>query len=363
VDKISLHLPLNSTSLGQVSLSILRELFKRKQNVLLFPIGGVDLSTQEQSPEFFNWIQEAVNLAPKEHSRQNPIFKLWHINGSLENFSNKQVLLSFYEVDSPTQLELNIVKNNSLMLLSSSYAVNVFNNIGCNNVKFIPLAFDDTHFKVNPYKQKRDGIHFGLFGKLEPQRKRHIKVLQNWVKKYGNKQGYFLNCAIFNPFLDPNVQSQIIGQALNNEKYWNVNFLGYMQSNSVYNQLLNNTDIVLAMSGGEGWGLPEFQTVALGKHCVGLNAHAYKDWMTEENSVLISPNGKIPCYDNMFFKQGMDFNQGNIFDWDDNEFLDGLDKVETRFKNNPINIEGLKLQEKFTYSKMVDSILDILKNI
>ena len=136
-----------------------------------------------------------------------------------------------------------------------------------------------------------------------------------------------------------------------------------MPSNEMYNDLLNNTDIVLAMSGGEGWGLPEFQAVALGKHCIGLNAHAYKDWMDENNSVLIQPNGKIPCYDNIFFKQGLEFNQGNIFDWDDKEFLDGLDKVEQRFKNNPINEEGLKLQDKFTYSKMVDSILEIMKNI
>jgi hypothetical protein len=64
----------------------------------------------------------------------------------------------------------------------------------------------------------------------------------------------------------------------------------------------------------------------------------------------------------MFFKQGDNYNQGNIFDWDDNEFLGGLDKVEARYKNNPINTEGLKLQEQFTYSKMVDSILDIIKN-
>jgi hypothetical protein len=34
-----------------------------------------------------------------------------------------------------------------------------------------------------------------------------------------------------------------------------------------------------------------------------------------------------------------------------------------RYKNNPINKEGLKLQEKFTYSKMVDSILESMRNI
>lgn len=362
MSKLAFHLPLNSTSLGQVSLSILRELYRQNKDILLFPIGNPDLATQNQDKAFFEWIEKSVRNSLKEHSKNNPIFKLWHINGSLESYSNDQILLSFYEVDSPTQVEINIVKNNKKMLLSSNYAKTIFNNVGCSNVEFIPLAFDSDHFKVNATPQKREGIHFGLFGKLEPQRKRHIKVLQNWVKKYGNKQGYFLNCAIFNPFLDPNVQNQIIAQALNGQRYWNINFLPYMQSNTVYNQLLNNTDIVLAMSGGEGWGLPEFQTVALGKHCVGLNAHAYKDWMNEQNSVLVNPNGKIPCYDNMFFRQGMDYNQGNIFDWDDNEFLEALDKAEAKFKISPINKEGLKLQESFTYSKMVNSIVSHLEN-
>jgi hypothetical protein len=155
----------------------------------------------------------------------------------------------------------------------------------------------------------------------------------------------------------------MINQALNGQKYFNINFLNYLSSNETYNDLLNNTDIVLAMSGGEGWGLPEFQCVALGKHCVGLNAHAYKDWMTDKNAVLIQPNSKIPCYDNMFFRQGDNFNQGNIFDWDDQDFLNALDRVELKYKENSINTEGLKLQDQFTYSKMVDSILEIMKNI
>jgi hypothetical protein len=362
VSKLAFNLPLNSTSLGQVSLGILRELFNRRLEINLFPIGGIDLSTQKQDPEFLSWIQSSILSSLSTHSKKTPIFKLWHLNGSLESFSEKQVLLSFYEVDSPTAVEINIVKNNEKVLFSNSYTVNLFKSLGAENVEFLPLAFDSNHF-YQTTKRKIEGIQFGLFGKLEPQRKRHLKTLALWAKKYGNNPNYKLNCAIFNHFLDPAVQSQIINQALNGQKYFNINFLNFMQSNEIYNDLLNNTDIVLAMSGGEGWGLPEFQCVALGKHCLGLNAHAYKDWMTEKNSVLIQPNSKIPCYDNVFFRQGDNFNQGNIFDWNDQEFLDGLDKVESRYKENPINTEGLKLQEKFTYSKMVDSILDIMKNI
>lgn len=358
--KPAFNLPLNSTSLGQVSLSILRELFQRNCEINLFPIGNVDISSQKEDSNFVSWIQKSLLSSQKEYNRDTPIFKLWHINGSLESFSKKQVLLSFYEVDSPTQSEINIIKNNKLLLLSSNYAVSIFKNLGLNNVDFIPLAFDKVHFQTKP-KKNTNGIQFGLFGKLEPQRKRHLKTLSLWAKKYGNNPNYNLNCAIFNHFIDPNIQSQMILQALEGKKYFNINFLNYMPSNEIYNELLNNTDIVLAMSGGEGWGLPEFQCVALGKHCLGLNAHAYKDWMNEANSVLIQPNGKIPCYDNLFFKQGLEYNQGNIFDWDEQEFINGLDQVESRYKANPVNTEGFKLQEQFTYSKMVDSILNILK--
>jgi len=362
VSILAFNLPLNSTSLGQVSSSILREAYKKDLDINLFPIGNVDLSSQEPDQKFFQWIQKSISNAQKKHSRKTPIFKLWHIHGSLESFSEKQVLFSFYEVDSPTITELNIVKNNTKVLFSSNYTVSVFKEFGAGNVEYVPLGFDDIHFKEVP-KQKKEGIHFGLFGKLEPVRKRHLKVLQNWVKKYGNKQGYFLNCAIYNNFLDQNVQGQIIQQALNGQKYWNVNFLGYMQSNAVYNQLLNDTDIVLAMSGGEGWGLPEFQSVALGKHCVGLNAHSYKDWMNKDNTVLVQPNGKIPCYDGMFFKEGSEINQGKIFDWADEDFLEALDQVESKFKINPINVEGLKLKQEFTYAKMFDSIVQIMNNL
>ena len=362
MSKLAFNLPLNSTSLGQVSFSILREVFKRRLDINLFPIGGVDISSQSQDQDFLSWLQNAILTSVKEHNKNTPIFKLWHLNGSLESYSNKQVLLSFYEVDSPTATEINIIKNNEKVLLSSNYAVSIFKSLGLNNVDFLPLGFDSTHFKIST-KRNTGSIQYGLFGKLEPQRKRHLKVLSLWAKKYGNNANYSLNCAIFNHFLDPNVQSQIISQALNGQKYFNINFLNYMPSNEMYNDLLNNTDIVLAMSGGEGWGLPEFQSVALGKHCVGLNAHAYKDWMTEENTVLVKPNSKIPCYDNMFFREGDNFNQGNIFDWDENDFMQALDQVEARYKQNPINTEGLKLQEKYTYSKIVDSILEIMNHI
>jgi hypothetical protein len=118
---------------------------------------------------------------------------------------------------------------------------------------------------------------------------------------------------------------------------------------------------MIAMSGGETWGLPEFTSVALGKHCIGLKAHGYKDWMNEDNSVCITPNGKIPAYDNMFFREGQPFNQGNIFDFSVDDFLDACDVAIEKVKSNSVNSAGLKLQEEFTWEKTTNLILENIK--
>jgi hypothetical protein len=117
------------------------------------------------------------------------------------------------------------------------------------------------------------------------------------------------------------------------------------------------------MSGGEGWGLPEFQSVALGKHSVILNATGYKNWATEDNSVLVEPNGKRDVYDGIFFHKGSAFNQGNTFTFDDDEFINGCEKAIEKHKANPINEKGLSLQDSFSYKKTADSILKVIEDV
>lgn len=356
----SVNLPINSVSFGQCSIAILRELFKKNLNPCIFPIGQPDGSSQEISKEFGDWINQCINKAICDHKRKNPILKLWHLNGSLESFSERQTLMTFYELDNPTQHELNIVRNNEKVIVTSNYTKQIFEENGLSNIYYVPLGFDSYNFNKKDKKYfKDDRIVFNVLGKFE-KRKQHEKVIKSWIKKYGNNPDYFLQCAIYNPFLSQQENEEIVKRLFDNKNYFNIQFLGFMPQNALYNDFLNSASIVIDM-GTEGWSLPSFHSVAMGKHGVLLNCAGIKEWATEENSSLINPNGKIPCYDGKFFVYGQPFNQGNIFDFDEEEFLDGCEKAIKKVKTNPINEKGLELQKEFTFSKTLEKILAVME--
>jgi hypothetical protein len=359
---LNFNLPINSVSFGQVSSLILRELYKKKLDINILPISNVDLSTQSNlDQEFMTWLQEKINFSLEKINRKDKIFKLWHLNGSFESYSNEQILLSFYELDSPTKVELNTVKNNYKVLFSSKETVDLYKNLGCKNVEYLPLAFDKYNFsQTNKKYFFDDRIVFNLVGKLE-KRKHHLKIINLWAKKFGNDKRYSLQCAIFNPFLKQEDQTAIINNALENKSYFNINFIGFMGQNIIYNDFLNSGDIVLGLSGGEGWGLPEFHSVAMGKYGVIMNAHGYKSWADKTNSVLVNPSSKIESADGLFFNPGTPYNQGNIYDFNPDEFINACEIAINKVNENKINKNGFDLQEKFKSENFVDNILKYLE--
>ncbi len=361
--ELAFHLPINSVSFGQVSVALLREAYRKGREPFLFHIQDKpDLSAQEADPKFFEWIQHCSEKTINNYSRDIPIVKLWHLNSSLESYSKNQALITFYELDQPTATEINIARNQAAMLLTSKYAIESFEAAGV-KCRYLPLGFDDANFKRLDKKFFPDNrITFNLAGKFE-KRKNHGKVLAAWAKKFGNNRNYFLNCALYNNFFSPEENTAIINKFLEGQKYFNINFLGFMPKNTLYNDFLNAGDIILGMSGGEGWGLPEFQSLCLGKHAVMLDAHSYKDWANEKNSVLVSPTEKIPAYDGKFFHEGAPFNQGNIFDFDEDEFISACETAIKRVEENRVNKAGEKLKKKFTYSKTLEALESLTEEL
>ena len=371
MEKLAFELPLGKVSFGQVSTLILKELFtqekkdSQKYEISLFPIGGIDFSSQPFNEEFNKWVQSKVQYGLENHDRKVPVFRLWHFNNSLSSFSEKQHLFTFYECDEPTKSELNVGKNNNL-IFSSKYSCETFKKYGIEST-FLPLAWDSYNFKIVQKKfHSDDRIVFNIGGKAE-FRKAHIKTIQAWTKKFGNNPKYALQCAIYNPFFGRTAEecnannNQMIAKIVNGAKPFNEQFYPLMNENSIYNEFLNSADIVIGMSMSEGWDLPCFQSVAMGKHAVLLKAHVYPDWATDEMVTWVNPTGKIPMYDNIFFQKGAAWNQGNGYTFNDDEFIAACETAIRKVEKSRVNEPGFELQKTFSKEKFLDNILKIMK--
>lgn len=357
----SYHFPVNTVSFGQVSSGILREIKSRVSDscINLFTIGTPDLSSLTEDNDFKTWLNKSIDQAPNLHQRKTHLIKLWHLydhNYTLASYSDEQSVITFHELDSLTEREINIAKSIKNVYLTSQYSIDVFANHGI-QAKYLPLYFDHFHFVKTEKKYfDDDRITFNLVGKFE-KRKNHKQIIQAWLKRFGNDNRYFLQCAIHNTFLKHEENNQIFASLLNGVRYSNINFLTFMAKNSQFNDFLNSGDIVIGGSGGEGWGLPEFHSVALGKYGVIMDSTGYKSWADDSNSILFQEGPKEEIYDDMFFRKGMPYNQGNYFSLDPDAFIDACEKAIEKCRINRINSKGLSLSENFSVDKTVDILL------
>ena len=352
--KLLVEAPLNSLSLGNVTVNILKELFNKNVEVGLFPVGNLDIQAYDLSEGFTKFIHESINRRFDFLKKEIPSFRLWHLNGSENRKTPQQHLFTFYECNQPTDKEITLANLQDNVFFSSTYSANQFIDKGCKNASYIPLGFDKDFHNTNK-KYLNDVIHFGLMGKFE-KRKHTGRIIQAWAKKYGNNNKYQLTCCVTNPFFKPEDMQSVINGVLDGKRYTNINFLPYLQKNSEVNEFLNAIDIDLTgLSGGEGWNLPAFNVTCLGKWSIVLNATSHKDWANSDNSILVEPEGEFDCYDQVFFQKGSDFNQGTFYNWLEEPVIAAMELAENKI--GQINTHGQELAEKMTYSNTVDSIL------
>jgi len=357
IRKLIYKCPINSLSLGNVGVNVLYQLYQKEIETCLLPVGQkADLTAFDAIPtDFKKWVESSILSRYSKLKRTTPFLNLWHINGAEHKVSDRNVLYTFYETTRPTTEEVNITNLYDATCFSSAHAADSFSDNGCNNAIAVPLGFDP-FLRADDNKEDKK-IHFGLIGKWE-KRKHTSKIIQTWAEQYGNNYDYELSCLVNNKFLN---NEQILSEktaALKGVNYGNINFLPWLSANSQVNALLNAIDIDLSgMSGAEGWNLPSFNATALGKWSIVLNATSHKDWATEQNSILVEPSGTEDIADGVFFTEDSIFNLGEKYTFRKDDLKEAMSYAETICRET--NTEGVKLQERFTYSDMTDKLLEI----
>lgn len=364
-------MPIDSSPEGGVSVLILKTIYEQEKknikhrNIFLFPIGTVDLSSSASletpvTPDFhFNtWCMHQIINGRENYDREIKSFKISHFANAATSVSKRTNLLSFYGLDSPTASELNTVRQ-MRTFLPSEHSCEAFKKAG-EKVEHFKLAFDSFRFKPNEEERRHERIVFSLSGEFQEKR-HHAKTIRAWIKKYGDNPKYSLQCCIYNPLFSEEQNIKIFNSILQNkQKPFNVDFYYLSNHNHELNEFLNNSDIVIGVSGCEPFSFLEFNSVAIGKHAILLRAHSYKDWATDEMVTWVEPTGKSPTYDNVFFRKGEPFDQGYIYEFDEEAFLTACDSAISKTENRRTNACGLSLQKSFSKELLVDRITNIL---
>lgn len=377
IQRLNVHAALNPLSMGQVGFNLVRELYRRKVRCAIFPYGGVDLSAYRIDPQFGAWLTQAINERYTRIDRKIPTLNCWHVRDSEMRLSDRQITLSFHETDQATPHEVGIVNQQDHTFFTSSWTVDNFLTFGAQNVSFVPLGLDEDFTPAIQRLVPPDVTHWVLVGKWEDLRKMTGTKIAAWMKRYAGNREHQLTLCVDNPFYQKRVHpnGQVEGFDMNDlyarlfnsadwqkAKPFNVNILPHLKTNAEMNQLYQSADIDLSgYARAEGWNIPAFTATALGKWSIVSNVSAHKDWATASNSVLVEPTGAIKAVDNLFFREGDQFSQGNVADFAPEAFDEALVRAEKLAKTP--NVEGAKLRTTHTYAKTVDAILAKIESL
>lgn len=352
--EFNLECPINPLSLGQVSVGLLIECYKQGLKPNVYNIGNVDLSPYNLPDGFVDWLKHSINNAIKSIDKKLPTIAIWHINGSHKMIASKRnVLWTAHECDSLTPVEKSICGLYDKVLVTSEWSRNTFNENGI-DASFCPDYFDANSFFKKDIRKQEGVVNFLLCGKFE-KRKLTKEIISLWSILFGNNSKYRLNCLVHNPFLQPAVYEGAIQAMFKGNIPSNINFLPFLDKNEKVNDLLNFIDIdISGLSGSEGWNLPAFNAICMGKTAVVMNAHGHQSYATKDNAILVEPGDKTPIYDDVFFVKGQDYNQGNMYSMNIEATKNALlESVSGSFKNN----HGEELANKFSVSNTLNTLL------
>lgn len=342
----------------------MREMFKRNIRPRLFPEGNqFELSAYNRiRGDFKQYLLECSNSARRDYTRNDSGFRLWHIFGSEATISKRNSLFTFYELNELTREERNTLNNQDSILVSSFETKEVFESQGVKTpVIYAPLGFDEENvYQTGKTYYPPEITVFGIFGKWE-KRKHHEKAIRAWLKRFGGRRDCILHTHIHNPHFSAEDNARILAGLFDGKpRPANVNTLPFMKTLSELNECYNAVNIVIDMSGAEGFSLPSFNCMALGKHGVIHNCSAMKDWAPQAGATLVEPRGEEEVYDGVFFNKGQPYNQGTIKTWNEDEFISACETAMAKSRKNPVNKDGELLQKEFTWSRTVNAILGTL---
>jgi FkbM family methyltransferase len=314
-----------------------------------FPLSGYDNSFVPD----IHIIMSEVNHYYHYQKYDKPIivYFLWETTHISPNFLD--ILKSAEHVWVPSKWQLDVLVNNGIDFNKISIV-----NLGVDPKKYYPIKRNNEKLRF---------LHIGTWG----YRKSTYEIIKTFSEVFGDNDSVELRLAIHNK-LDkqdgPIETFEKFDLPLNN----NIKFLNTL-SEEEYISEIQNADMYLSCSRGEGWNLPLIQAIASGVPSIYSKCGGQLEFTKNDLGIGIDIIGEYPAKqklringNNYYWESLSDYTPNNLYEPDYSQFKQKLQSFYESFKDNSYPIEKLLsdsnyIHENFNWDYVVKNANTILE--
>lgn len=341
--------PWNSLSYGIVSKNIIKELHRRGVDIALFPIGQLQVESQEEAIV----LQEIINNQGNFYYHA-PSLRIFHQFSMAEHVGKLKIGYPIFELDTFTEREIRHVSYLDYVFVTSKWAKEIVVQnckIPENLVVIVNLGVDRNIF-YPPTKENDGPYRFYVAGKWE-HRKNQILAAEAFLKAFPNKSDdveLWMMC--HNPFLKPE-DAKVWEQQVAHPK---IKLIPPVPTHAEVGNIIRKIDCGVFVSHAEGWDFPCMEVLSTGGQVIVSDYSAHTEYCTKENSYLINIDKLEPAFDGIWFH-----GQGNWASIDEPQFDQLVEYMRAVYKKGRVvNQAGIETAKKFSWKNTVDKMLPVL---
>jgi glycosyltransferase involved in cell wall biosynthesis len=352
--KLNYYCPINTTSYGLVSLNILKGLIKNGYEISYFPIGGIQISNQEE----YDIVQDLMNKQ-LDYDELAPCLKIWH-QFDLANRIGRGQYFGFpiFELNQFNKTELAHLRAPHTLIVCSKWAQEIIREQTGRDSYVVPLGVDTSIFKPTPYERSENCIFFNC-GKIE-LRKGHDILADAFSKAFEPKDNVQLWMAWSNPFLTEEETKEWENSYLSTKMGEHIKFVPRLKTQADLANVMGRTTCGVFPSKAEGWNLELLEMMAVGRQVICTDYSAHTEFASSDNAFLIPITKMETAFDGKFFHGQGEW--GEIDDHAIDTLVAHMRVIYDKWKHGTdlFNNEGVETANQFTWDNSVNKLMEIL---
>ena len=346
--------PINRSSYGVVSFYVLKALAELDVNVSWFPIGGTDVSSFEDLD--LSFLSKFVKNS-KTFDVYAPCLKIFHQNRLGEMVGKGlHTAYSFFELDPLQSADVHHISTLDIFFSPTVWAKDVCENANLSNI--CPVVIPPAVEWYNTDCRDCDGtVRFLHIGKFE-ERKCHKQMVEAFGEAFDIFDNVLLDMYCHNPFNNKEENDAWMNEIVRSKLSHKIKVLSPIQRHSDMLRNYSNYDIYLSFSRAEGYDLPLIEAMSNGLLCVATDSTAHKDYVTNENAIVVKSIGKILARDKKWFVEG----NGEWDDYNKTDFVLALKEAKAEIETSKMErrMRAIKTGTDNTWKGSTKKILKVL---